>query len=66
MQGEGLGGKQISQVRGFRRSASAPAAASADPSNRRISLIVQYLVADSAPVPLPNGLTLSNTVKSSN
>lgn len=66
MQGEGLGGKQISQVRGFADQRPRLPLHPNDPSNRRISLIVQYLVTDNAPVPLPQGMTLSNTVKSPN
>lgn len=66
MQGEGLGGQQISQVRGFADQRLRLPLHPEDPSNRRISLIILYLVAGDAPVPLPNGLTLSNTVKSPN
>jgi chemotaxis protein MotB len=64
MQEEGLGAHQISQVRGFADQRLHLPQHPDDPSNRRISLIVQYLVTDNSPVPLPNGLTLSNTVKS--
>jgi chemotaxis protein MotB len=66
MQGEGLGGKQISQVRGFADQRLRLPLHPDDPSNRRISLIVLYLVAGNSPVALPKGLSLSNTVKSSN
>jgi chemotaxis protein MotB len=66
MQDEGLGGKQISQVRGFADQRLRVPQHPDDPSNRRISLIVQYLVTANTPVPLPGGLTLSNTVKSPN
>ncbi len=66
MQTEGLGGKQISQVRGFADQRLRLPLHPEDPSNRRISPIVLYLVADSSAVPLPQGLTLSNTVKSPN
>ena len=66
MQEEGLGGKQISQVRGFADQRLRLPLHPNDPSNRRISLIVLYLVTGNAPVALPQGLTLSNTVKASN
>ena len=66
MQEEGLGGQQISQVRGFADQRLRLPQHPDDPSNRRISLIVQYLVTGDSPVPLPKGLTLSNTAKSPN
>ncbi|MGA8937687.1 MAG: flagellar motor protein MotB [Acidobacteriaceae bacterium] len=66
MQEEGLGSHQVSQVRGFADQRLRLPSKPDDPSNRRISLIVQYLVAADAQVPLPNGLSLSNTVKSPN
>jgi chemotaxis protein MotB len=66
MQEEGLGAMQISQVRGFADQRLRLPLHPNDPSNRRISLIVQYLVTGNSPVALPHGLTLSNTVKSSN
>jgi len=66
MQNQGLGGHQISQVRGFADQRLRLPKRPEDPSNRRISLIVQYLVTDNAPVPLPGGMTLPNTVKSAN
>ncbi|MGA7156967.1 MAG: flagellar motor protein MotB [Acidobacteriaceae bacterium] len=64
MQGEGLGASQVSQVRGFADQRLRLPKQPNDPSNRRISLIVQYLVAAKGAVPLPAGLKLSNTVKS--
>jgi chemotaxis protein MotB len=64
MQEEGLGEQQISQVRGFADQRLRLPLHPDDPSNRRISLIVQYLVTGNSPAPLLNGLTLSNTVKS--
>ncbi len=64
MQEEGLAAQQISQVRGFSDQRLRLPKLPNDPSNRRISLIVQYLEANDAQVPLPNGLSLSNTVKS--
>jgi chemotaxis protein MotB len=66
MQNEGLGDKQISQVRGFADQRLRLPLHPQDPSNRRISLIVQYLVTSNAPSPLPAGLALSNTMKSPN
>ncbi len=66
MQDEGLGSNQISQVRGFADQRLRLPEHPDDPSNRRISLIVLYMVTDDSPVPLPDGLTLSNTVKSPN
>jgi chemotaxis protein MotB len=61
MQGEGLGGQQISQVRGFADQRLHLPLHPDDPSNRRISLIVQYL--SDVPIPLPKEITLSNAVK---
>jgi chemotaxis protein MotB len=61
MQEGGLGGQQISQVRGFADQRLRLPQHPDDPSNRRISLIVQYLVTGSTPVPLASGLNLSNT-----
>ena len=43
MQQEGLGPKQVAQVRGFADQLLRNATNPRDPSNRRISLIVQYL-----------------------
>lgn len=66
MQDEGLGLRQVSQVRGFADQRLRLPKTPDDPSNRRISLIVQYLVIDNAQVPLPEGLSLAKTVKSPN
>ena len=66
MQGEGLGSQQISQVRGFADQRLRLPLHPNDPSNRRISLIVLYLITGNTPVALPQGLSLSNTVKSTN
>jgi chemotaxis protein MotB len=66
MQGQGLGANQLSQVRGFADQRLRLPQHPDDPSNRRISLIVLYLVTADSPQQLPNGLTLSNTVKSPN
>jgi hypothetical protein len=43
MQEQGLGGKQVAQVRGFADQLLRVPKNPDDPSNRRISLIVQYL-----------------------
>ena len=64
MQDEGLAPHQVSQVRGFADQRLRLPLYPNDPSNRRISLIVQYLVTANSQVPLANGLTLSNTVQS--
>lgn len=64
MQQEGLGAQQVSQVRGFADQRLRLPQHPDDPSNRRISIIVQYLITGDSPIPLANGLTLSNTVKS--
>jgi chemotaxis protein MotB len=55
MQTSGLRGDQISQVRGYADQKLRVPANPLEPSNRRISLIVQYLVKDEdeAPVPVP-------------
>lgn len=44
MQGNGIGADQVTQVRGFADQRLRKPEAPLDPSNRRISLIVQYLV----------------------
>ena len=61
IQGEGLQRKQISQVRGFADQRLRLPLHPDDPSNRRISLIVQYQVKSDAEVPLPDAMKLSNT-----
>ncbi len=58
---DGLRSKQVSQVRGFADQRLRLPKRPFDPSNRRVSLIVQYLVANQAEVPLPGDLHLSNT-----
>ncbi len=63
---DGLREHQISQVRGFADQRLRLPQLPFDPSNRRISIIVQYLVTSDTEVPLPNGLKLSNTVPSPN
>jgi len=47
MQGEGIGQNQITQVRGFADQRLRKLDDPLDPSNRRISIIVQYVVRDS-------------------
>jgi chemotaxis protein MotB len=51
MQGSGLRKDQVSQVRGYADQKLRVPSNPMDPSNRRISLIVQYLTADAPPVP---------------
>ena len=65
MQDQGLHPHQISQVRGFADQRLRLPQHPDDPSNRRVSLIVQYQVKSDAEVPLPSGIKLSNTVPSS-
>jgi chemotaxis protein MotB len=50
MQETGLGEKQVSQVRGYADQRLRVPATPLDPSNRRVSLIVQYLGADAPPL----------------
>jgi chemotaxis protein MotB len=51
MQGSGLRENQVSQVRGYADQKLRVPENPLDPSNRRVSLIVQYLTADAPPVP---------------
>jgi chemotaxis protein MotB len=51
MQASGLRENQVSQVRGYADQKLRVPANPLDPSNRRISLIVQYVTADAPPVP---------------
>jgi chemotaxis protein MotB len=60
MQAEGIQSDQISQVRGFADRQPRATVAPDDPSNRRITLIVQYLVNNGAEVPLPEDVTRQN------
>jgi chemotaxis protein MotB len=57
MQAEGVRSDQISQVRGFADQRLRLPKQPEDPSNRRISLIVQYLVNNDAEVAPPDALT---------
>ena len=59
MQAEGIRPGQVSQVRGFADQRLRLPQQPEDPSNRRISLIVQYLVEGGSEV--APGLPLSNT-----
>jgi chemotaxis protein MotB len=56
MQEQGIHTEQISQVRGFADQHLRLPQQPFDPSNRRISLIVQYLVKDGSEVALPPGI----------
>jgi chemotaxis protein MotB len=57
MQAEGIHSEQISQVRGFADRRPRLSVRPEDPSNRRISLIVQYQVLANAEVALPTAVT---------
>jgi chemotaxis protein MotB len=60
MLAEGIRSEQISQVRGFADRQPRVPAHPEDPSNRRISLIVQYQVLNDSEVLLPTELTKHN------
>jgi len=60
MQSEGIRPDQISQVRGFADRQPRLPQHPEDPSNRRISLIVQYQVKDASEVALPTTVTAMN------
>jgi chemotaxis protein MotB len=55
MQSSGLRKDQVSQVRGYADQKLRVPSNPMDPSNRRISLIVQYLTVDAPPVPANSG-----------
>lgn len=55
MQQNGIGAQQVTQVRGYADQRPRQARNPEDPSNRRISLIVQYLVKSEAEDDLPGG-----------
>jgi chemotaxis protein MotB len=57
MMAEGIRPDQVSQVRGFADQKLRLPDQPEDPSNRRISLIVQYVIKDSAEVAPPDALT---------
>jgi chemotaxis protein MotB len=56
MQGQGIQPNQITQIRGFADQRLRLPEQPDDPSNRRISLIVQYLVREGSELPLPADL----------
>ena len=60
MQQHGIRIDQISQVRGFADQRLRLPAKPEDPSNRRISVIVGYLVQDASEVPLPKDIAKMN------
>lgn len=57
MQASGIGPSQLSQVRGFADQQLRLPKQPTDPSNRRITLIVQHLVKDDVEMPIPQNLT---------
>jgi chemotaxis protein MotB len=66
MQGEGIQPGQVSQVRGFADQRLRLPQQPEDPSNRRISLIVQYQVKDDAEEALPGSITKMNSPSGKN
>lgn len=60
MQKEGIRTEQLSQVRGFADRVPRTGVDPEDPSNRRVSLIVQYQVANGSEVPLPMAVASQN------
>ena len=60
MQQHGIRANQISQVRGFADQRLRLPQKPEDPSNRRISVIVQYLVQNASEVPLPKDIAKMN------
>jgi chemotaxis protein MotB len=60
MQSHGIQANQITQVRGFADQRLRLPQQPDDPSNRRVSLIVQYLVNEGSELPLPPELTHSS------
>ncbi|MGB6688223.1 MAG: flagellar motor protein MotB [Terracidiphilus sp.] len=61
MQAEGIREDQISQVRGFADRQPRLPQHPDDPSNRRVSLIVQYQVLNNSEVALPTAITSQNS-----
>jgi chemotaxis protein MotB len=61
MQSEGMQPDQLSQVRGFADRVPRTGVSPDDPSNRRVSLIVQYQVVGSSEVALPEAITSQNS-----
>jgi chemotaxis protein MotB len=62
MENEGVRLDQIAQVRGFADRQPRLPAHPEDPSNRRVTLIVQYQVVNASEVPLPGAVTSQNAV----
>jgi chemotaxis protein MotB len=62
MESEGIQSDKISQVRGFADRQPRLVEHPEDPSNRRVTLIVQYMVKDASEVPLPAAVTTQNAV----
>lgn len=60
MEAEGVRQDQIAQVRGFADRQPRLPQHPEDPSNRRVTLIVQYQVANASEVPLPAAITSQN------
>jgi chemotaxis protein MotB len=60
MQGNGVLPGQLSQVRGFADQQLRLPKKPEDPSNRRISVIVQHLVKDDVEMPIPHSITALN------
>ena len=60
MESEGIKPEQIAQVRGFADRQPRLPAHPEDPSNRRVTLIVQYQVMNASEVPLPPSVTSQN------
>ena len=65
METEGLHSEQISQVRGFADRQPRLPDHPDDPSNRRVTLIVQYQVQNASEVPLPAAVTSQNSTPGS-
>jgi chemotaxis protein MotB len=63
MQVEGINPEQIAQVRGFADRQPRLPAHPEDPSNRRVTLIVQYQVINASEVPLPATVTSQNAAR---
>jgi len=66
MQAQGMRSEQLAQVRGFADRQPRLPEHPEDPSNRRVTLIVQYQVAGNAEVALPASLTSQNAAAPGN
>jgi chemotaxis protein MotB len=62
MQAEGIRPDQIAQVRGLADRQPRLPAHPEDPSNRRVTLLVQYQVVNASEVPLPTSVTSQNAM----